>query len=482
MTPRGACQLLALSPTAKREDGTTKQCVGRDKPFDPSEAHLTRPQQGKKGCVSIMQNRVLVLDKNKRPLNPCPPARARKLLKRGRARVYRRYPFTIILHARSVDESVVHPHRLKVDSGSRVSGMALVAEHTRRVVFAAEVEHRGLQVKVAMGVRRAVRSSRRNRKTRYRKPRFDNRRRPEGWLPPSLMTRVANIEKWVRRLMRLTPISCLSMELVSFDTQKLGTPEISGVEYQQGTLAGYEVKEYLLEKWGRACAYCDARDGPLEVDHIHPRSRGGTNRVSNLTLACRPCNQAKGNRNVAELVKDEARLARILQQAKAPLQDAAAMNSTRWRLYEHLRATGLIVEVGTGGRTKFNRCSQVYPKAHWIDAACVGASGQAVTLDPDLRPLRIKAVGHGSRQMAGLDKYGFPKSHKSRIQRRFGFATGDMVTAIVPNGRRAGRHTGQVAIRARGYFDIRTFHARVQGVHHRHCRVIHRKDGYAYAY
>lgn len=482
MTPRGACQLLALSPTAKREDGTTKQCVGQDKPFNPSEAHVTRPHQGEKGCVSIMQNRVLVLDKDKRPLDPCPPARARKLLKKGRASVYRRYPFTIILHDRVLEESIVHPHRVKVDPGSRVSGMVVVAEHTQRVVFAAEVEHRGLRVKAAMDARRAVRCSRRSRKTRYREARFLNRTRPTGWLPPSLESRVANIETWVRRLMRHTPISSLSMELVRFDTQKLENPEISGVEYQQGTLAGYEVKEYLLEKWGRACAYCDARDVPLEVDHIHPRSRGGANRVSNLTLACRPCNQAKSNRDGAEFVKDESRLARILEQAKAPLQDVAAVNATRWRLYEHLRATGLIVEVGTGGRTKFNRCSQAYPKAHWIDAACVGASGQAVTLDPDLRPLRIKAVGHGSRQMAGLDKYGFPKRHKTRIQHHHGFASGDIVTANVPTGKKAGRYTGKVAVRAGGYFNVRARHALVQSIHHRHCRLIHRKDGYAYAH
>src|SRR5690606_2268625 len=148
-----------------------------------------------------------------------------------------------------------------------------IAEHTKKVVFAAEVEHRGLKVKAAMDTRRAVRRSRRHRKTRYRKARFLNRARPAGWLPPSLESRVANIETWVGRLVRFAPITDLSMELVRFDTQQLEKPEIKGVEYQQGTLAGYEVREYLLEKWNRTCAYCDARDVPLEVDHIQPRSR-----------------------------------------------------------------------------------------------------------------------------------------------------------------------------------------------------------------
>src|SRR5690606_548578 len=127
---------------------------------------------------------------------------------------------------------------------------------------------------------------------------------------------------------RLAPVEAISMELVRFDTQKLLNPEISGVEYQQGTLAGYEAREYLLEKWGRGCTYCCARGVPLEVDHIQPRSRGGSDRVSNLTLACRFCNQAKGNRDVREFVMDEARLARILEHANASLRDAAAVNAT----------------------------------------------------------------------------------------------------------------------------------------------------------
>lgn len=429
-----------------------------------------------------MQNRVLVLDANKKPLDPCSPARARKLLKGGRASVFRQYPFSIVLHDRTLEESTVHPHSLKTDPGSRASGMAIVAEHTQKVVFAAEIEHRGLRIKAAMDTRRAVRTSRRARKTRYRPARFDNRVRPAGWLPPSLEGRVANIETWVARLTRYAPIAGLSMEVVRFDTQKLENPEITGVEYQQGTLAGYEAREYLLEKWGRECAYCGAKGVPLEIDHIHPRSRGGTDRVSNLTLACRACNQAKGNQDIRKFVKEPARLVGILKQAQAPLRDAAAVNSTRWRLFERLKSTGLPLEVGTGGWTKFNRRTQAYPKAHWIDAACVAPSGQAVTLDPRHQPLYIRATGHGRRQMAGLDKYGFPKRHKSRDKRHFGFATGDIVTASVPTGKKAGHHNGLVAIRKSGYFNIRTQPTLIQGIHHRHCRITHRKDGYAYVH
>ncbi|HAO02349.1 MAG TPA: HNH endonuclease, partial [Halomonas sp.] len=105
-------------------------------------------------------------------------------------------------------------------------------------------------------------------------------------LAPSLQHRVDTVMAWVNRLSKSAPITGISQELVRFDTQKLESPEISGVEYQQGTLLGYEVREYLLEKWGRKCAYCGTADTPLEIEHVVPRSRGGSNRVSNLTLSC----------------------------------------------------------------------------------------------------------------------------------------------------------------------------------------------------
>src|SRR5690606_33472877 len=110
--------------------------------------------------------------------------------------------------------------------------------------------------------RRQSRRSRRNRKTRYRPARFLNRTRPEGWLPPSLMSRVHNITTWANRLYKFTPMTHIAMELVKFDMQAMQNPEISGMEYQQGELAGYEVREYLLEKWNRKCAYCGAKDTP----------------------------------------------------------------------------------------------------------------------------------------------------------------------------------------------------------------------------
>ena len=244
-------------------------------------------------------SKVFVVDQDKRPLDPVHPGYARWLLTHQKAAVFRRSPFTILLKETKLSLPV-QPLRLKIDPGSKTTGLALVSDASGEVVWAAECSHRGEQIRKRLADRRAVRRSRRQRKTRYRQPRFENRRRREGWLPPSLESRVQNVLTWVSRLGRLCPIEALSLELVRFDTQLLENPEISGGEYQQGTLAGYETREYLLEKWGRKCAYCGKRDVPLEVEHIVPKARGGTNRVSNLTLACVPCNLAKGTQTAAE--------------------------------------------------------------------------------------------------------------------------------------------------------------------------------------
>ncbi len=219
--------------------------------------------------------RVFVVDTNKKPLMPTHPARARKLLKAGKAAVYRRQPFTIILKY-EVNEPETQPVELKVDPGNHTSGLSLVAQFAQGwvVLWAANLDHRGRQVKRNLDRRRAVRRSRRHRKTRYRKPRFRNRTRPDGWLAPSLQSRAGNVETWAARLRRWCPISTIQVETVRFDTHKLVNPEVSGVEYQQGELFGYEVREYLLEKWGRQCAYCGAENVPLEVEHIIPKSRG----------------------------------------------------------------------------------------------------------------------------------------------------------------------------------------------------------------
>ena len=197
---------------------------------------------------------MLVLDTNRKPLDPCAPARARILLANGRAAVFRRFPVTILLKDRTAEESVVHEHRIKVDPGSKVTGIAVLTA-AGKVVAAAEMAHRGQQVRAALDSRRALRRNRRARKTRYRQPRFLNRTRRDGWLPPSRESRIANVLTWVARLCRWIPVTAISHELVRFDTQQMEDPEISGIAYQQATLAGSELRDYLLEKWRRTCTY-----------------------------------------------------------------------------------------------------------------------------------------------------------------------------------------------------------------------------------
>jgi 5-methylcytosine-specific restriction endonuclease McrA len=296
---------------------------------------------------------------------------------------------------------------------------------------------------------------------------------------------VTHIETWVNRLMRFAPLAAISQELVKFDMQALQNPEISGVEYQQGILQGYEVREYLLEKWQRQCAYCGKQDVPLEVEHIQPKSSGGSNRMSNLTLACRPCNEKKGNRSVQEFLSQKPdTLKRILAQAKTPLKDAAAVNASRFALREVLRQTGLEVETGSGGLTKFNRTRRGLPKAHWIDAVCVGHSTPAHLNTEGVKPLKIKATGHGSRQMCCADKFGFPRTAPKTVKRVDGFQTGDQVRLVQPSGKYAGIHIGTVSIRATQQFDISTTKngkkIKITAPSSRFTH-LHRGDGYAYA-
>lgn len=433
-------------------------------------------------------SKIFVVDTNKNPLNPIHPGRARMLLQEGKAGVWKRYPFTIILKD-VLPNPQIAPWRLKIDPGAKLTGLALVDDATGEVVWAAELEHRGFQIRDALTKRRQLRRGRRHRKTRYRQPRFDNRKRPTGWLPPSLQSRVENTVTWVRRLQKLALISDISQELVKFDTQLMENPDISGVAYQQGELAGYEVREFLLFKFNHTCMYCGAKDTRLEIEHLLPKSKGGSNRISNLGIACRNCNQKKGRQALREfLAQKPDLLQRILRQVKQQKADTAAVNSTRWALFNRLKETGLSVEVGTGGRTKFNRCRQNLPKTHWLDAACVGASTPLKLKVSGVVPLSIRAVGYGNRQMCQVDKFGFPKRGKEgklikreRQKNYFGFQTGDMVKAIVPTGKHAGTHVGKVTVRKSGAFDLTVAHVRLQSIRWKHCRAVNRFDGYSYA-
>lgn len=436
---------------------------------------------------------VFVVDRRQAPLMPCSEKRARLLLARGRARVHRMIPFTIRLIDREVEQSSLQPLELKIDPGSKTTGLALVRNShavnvetgevitTAHVLNLFELIHRGFQISQALTARSQMRRRRRSANLRYRKPRFLNRKNQgKGWLAPSLQHRIDTTMSWVERLRKVAPITHLAQELVRFDMQKIENPEIAGVEYQQGELAGYEVREYLLEKWGRQCAYCGVSNVPLQIDHIHPKARGGSNRVSNLTLACAPCNLRKAAQDVTQfLKKDPKRLAKIQSQAKRPLRDAAAVNASRWKLLNTLKATGLVVHTGSGGLTKYNRLKLGIPKTHALDAVCVG---ELNFVEQWQKPtLVIKATGRGSYQRTRLNRFGFPRGYLIRKKRIQGFQTGDMVKAIVTKGKKVGIYIGRIAVRASGSFNIQTAEGIIQGISHRHCTLIQRSDGYGYS-
>jgi 5-methylcytosine-specific restriction endonuclease McrA len=319
--------------------------------------------------------------------------------------------------------------------------------------------------------------------------------RPKGWLAPSIRSRIDNITNLVRKLQRLAPLTHISVEDVRFDTQLMANPDIQGKEYQRGTLFETEVKEYLLVLYHHQCAYCGglSNDPMLQKEHIVPRSKHGSNTIKNLAIACHTCNKEKDNLLPDEWLKQLSkskskinqerfkRFSKIAKGIKPSMRDAASMNTIRKELVKQLSGLGLPIELGSGGLTKYNRTNQHYTKEHWIDAACIGDSGETVIISSKIMPLNIKAMGHGSRQMCRVNKYGFPRTTAKSTMSINGFKTGDLVKAIVINGKKKGTYTGRVAVRANGYFNITTQNGILQGIRYRDCRLLQQKDGYQYS-
>ncbi|MEV8227278.1 RNA-guided endonuclease IscB [Streptomyces sp. NPDC079167] len=440
--------------------------------------------------------RVFVLAKGGEPLMPRHPARARELLARGRAVVVRHTPFTIRIKDRTRAESNVSGVHLRIDPGSRGTGIALTDSKQesapdgtrvsmRRGLVSVELRHRGTQIHRAMRQRAGYRHRRRSANCRYRAPRSHNRTRRKDWLPPSVQHRVDTTVSMSRRLSGLAPVTEIHIEEVVFDTHAMGVGhDLTATEYRTGTLAGTEIREFLLAKWGHTCAYCGVSGVPLNIDHIQPRSRGGSDRISNLTLACIPCNQAKGSTPVeAFLAHRPGRLATIRAQLKAPLRDAAVMNATRRLVAEGLSALGLPVHTWSGGRTKWNRTAMGLPKTHTLDALCVGEldhQAGAITVRVPNQVQIVTATGRGTYARTTPDRYGFPRLTRTRRKRHHGFATGDLVRAFQPKGRWAGTWTGRISVRASGQHSLTTPQGRFN-VSCTNLRLLQRADGYMYS-
>ncbi|MFQ5979031.1 MAG: RNA-guided endonuclease IscB [Candidatus Heimdallarchaeota archaeon] len=347
---------------------------------------------------------VMVLNMRGQPLMPTTPRKARILFKTAKAQVLQRIPFTIqLLSATGENKQEIV---LGIDPGYSTSGFSAIT--AKKELLAAEIQLRG-DVKQNLTTRKTYRRSRRTRKLRYRPARFANRTRPKGWLTPSIEHKLQSHLRLIRKFQKLLPISKIIVEVATFDPQKLQNPEIRGTEYQHGELAGYHVKAYLLAKWGYQCAYCGKTGIPLEVEHIIPTSRGGSDRASNLTISCPKCNQKKGNRTAKEFG-----FPKIQAEAKASLKATPFMNLVRSRLVAELTC-----EQTYGYLTKYQRLKQGLPKSHANDAFVIAGGA------PQSRA-RVYLVQQRRRNNRQLQKN--RKGFKPAIRRqRYSFQPHDLV-------------------------------------------------------
>jgi RRXRR protein/HNH endonuclease len=327
-------------------------------------------------------------------------------LRKGLAHVVRREPLTVQLHFATT--SYTQMVNVGVDTGSQTVGIA--ATTNNEVVYQAEVYLRD-NIHAKMTQRQKYRRTRRSRKTRYRKARWANRRRKAGWLPPSLRSKAESTIKAVLYASSLLPVSQVTVEIGSFDTQKMQNPEVTGVIYQRGELYGYLVREYVLTKWKRECCYCGATGVPLQLEHIVPRSRNGSDRVSNLALACEPCNLKKGTQTAEEFGHPQ-----IQAQAKMPLKDAAHVSSMKTVVVTRLREQfgDDQVSITFGYETKYKRIQVLnLPKSHHTDAVAI-----ACALGEVVKPLPIvyqfRCIPRGNYQLFN----GKRSEHKVSAPRR----------------------------------------------------------------
>ncbi len=311
---------------------------------------------------------VYVISLNGEPLMPTVQQHSRKLIRKGRAKVIRRNPFTIRLLCAS--GSKTQSVTLGIDAGYSHIGFSAVTE--KKELISGEVTLRK-DVSKGLTERRMYRKNKRN-KLWYREPRWQNRvsTKKKGWLAPSIKHKLDAHISLIEKIKSLLPISKVIVEVASFDTQKMQNPEIGGVEYQQGELRGYEVREYLLEKWGRKCAYCGKSNIPLEIEHIVPKLRGGTNRVSNLTLSCHRCNQKKGIKTATEFGYPE-----IQSEAIQTLKATAFMNMVKQRMVDLLDC-----ESTYGYITKHDRIKLGLEKSHRNDAFVIASGNGQIRSNP----------------------------------------------------------------------------------------------------
>lgn len=315
---------------------------------------------------------VYVLSKTGQPLMPTENhAKVRVLLKQQKAKVVHRCPFTIQLLYDSTDYT--QPVSLGIDAGSRHIGVSATTE--TKVLYEADVTLRNDIVDL-LSTRREARRSRRNRKTRYRKPRFNNRTRKNGWLAPSVQQKVDTHLTVVRKVTEILPVSNITVETASFDIQKIKNPDISGTGYQQGEqLDFWNVREYVLFRDGHTCQCCKgkSKDPVLNVHHIESRKTGG-NAPNNLITLCGTCHKGYHKGTVV--------LPKAIHRGMK-FKDATFMGVMRWAFYNRMKETyeplGIMVNMTYGYITKNSRIEHNLPKDHFIDARCISGHPDATS-------------------------------------------------------------------------------------------------------
>jgi len=298
--------------------------------------------------------RVPVLNIRGKPLMPTTSGKARKLVKQKKAKVVSRTPFVIQL-TKATGETK-QDLTLGIDAGYSHVGFSAITDE--KELISGELTMRK-NISKLIEQKSNYRRTRRSRLW-HRKPRFNNRTKDkkEKWLAPSMKHKLQTHIKLIDKLKKILPINKTIIEVATFDQQKMQNPEISGIEYQQGELQGYEIKNYLLQKFGRKCMYCGKKNIPLEIEHIIPKSRGGSSRVSNLTIACRKCNLKKGSQTAEEFGYPN-----IQKQAKKSLKSTPFMNNVRKMLVKQINAEETFGYITKYGRIKYN-----LDKSHINDA------------------------------------------------------------------------------------------------------------------
>lgn len=311
---------------------------------------------------------VYVLNQNGQPLMPTENhAKVRILLKSKKAKVIKRCPFTIqLLYSNT---NYTQDINLGVDAGSKHIGISATTKD--KVLFESDVELRNDIVDL-LSTRRQNRRTRKNRKTRYRKARFNNRKRKGDWLAPSIQNKIDTHLTVVRKVHEFLPVSKIIVEVASFDIQKIKNPDITGVEYQQGEqLDFWNVREYVLFRDGHICQCCKgkSKDKILNVHHIESPKTGG-NAPNNLITLCETCHTGyhKGTVKPPKMIK-----------RGMSFRDVSFMGVMRWAFYNRLKEIYPNVSLTYGYITKNTRIENELPKDHYIDARCISGNPKATS-------------------------------------------------------------------------------------------------------